>query len=79
MPVRPGFAIAMFSSACMWLARSDFVMHGKSFAAVSFTCVEQLTFFDALAFIVVTSPMATRRKAGRPASIGVPCLPLPCR
>ena len=43
----------------MCLKRSAFVIHGKSFAAVSFTWVEQPAFFDALAFIVVTSPTAT--------------------
>ncbi len=59
-----GLAIAMFSNACMWLMRSDVVMHGKSFAAVSFACVEQLSFFDALAFIVVTSPIATTTHSG---------------
>ncbi len=35
------------------------MIHGKSFAAVSFTWVEQATCFDALAFIVVISPTAT--------------------
>ena len=43
----------------MWFQRSAVVMHGRSFAAVSFTWVEQPAFFDALAFIVVTSPTAT--------------------
>jgi hypothetical protein len=40
-------------------------MHGKSFAAVSFTWVEQsTTFFAALAFIVATSPTATTTHSG---------------
>ena len=44
------------------------MMHGKSFAAVSFTWVEHVTCFDALAFIVVISPIATTTHSG-PASL----------
>jgi hypothetical protein len=59
--------------------RSDFVMHGKSFAAVSFTCVEQVTLFDALAFIVVTSPIATTTHSGTTSLNRCAMSPLPCR